>query len=325
MTTPPPIPPLPVPRDVMAQMQQLLPQAADNIADQHMVSQVIQRRFTKPCGRKGEFFLARLPLKYSHARPTLGSPRKFGKYADFVKFASRSIEAVWNQTEDRLRNTLDAVQQDTAIGNPPHEAVLREAIILHCVRSIPVLKLHREAWDTSRQRQHQLWRPHRAVLEQAFYQHRGYYAGGWEALDLFLDELVEDLTDLQKQGALLRVTLEDRFTRYKRWFAAYQVQIVATAVGEFLFGDVPAFAVGWDGNRIRAYGELGMGNADEIVLPVTPYHLAVLRSQLGSTVAGQDVVDAYNIAQIRAAQEYVHFRPGSGLEAFVRSVLDSTS
>jgi len=321
----PAVPPLPPPRHVMAQMQQLLPQSADNIADQHMVSQVIQRRFTEPCGPQGESFLARLRLKYSHKSPKNGSPAKFGKYPNFVKFASRSIEEVWKQTEDRLHDTLNAVQQGLAIGDAAHEAVLREAIILHYVRSIPALSLHLRTWTATRERQRELWRPHRAALEQAFYQHRGYYAAGWEALDLFLDELVEQLSDLQNRGALFRVALEDRFARYKQGFAGYHVQIVTPSAGEFLFGDVPALAVGWDSKRIRAYGERGLGNADEIVLPVTPHHLAVLRSQIGATVAGPDVVDAYNAAQVHGAQEYVHFRPSSGLEVFARAVIASAS
>jgi hypothetical protein len=324
-TTPSPFPQLPTPIAVMAQMQQLLPQAADNIPDQHMVSQVIQRRFTEPYGKQGDLFLARLSLKYSNSRPVTGSPRRFGKYPDFVKFASRSMEAVWKQTEDRLHDTLNAAQQGTAIGDPGHEAVLREAIVLHCVRSIPALAQQLQTWTTTRERQRQQWRPYRAQLEQLFYWHRGYYAAerGWEALDLFLNELVEDLTDLQQQGALFRVMLEDRFARYKQGLSGHQVQIVVPSVGEFLFGDVPALVVGWNGNRIRPAGEIGLANADEIVLPVTPYHLAVLRLQAGPTVIGQDVVDEYNAAQVRAAREYVHFRPNSVLEGFVRSVLAS--
>jgi hypothetical protein len=66
---------------------------------------------------------------------------------------------------------------------------------------------------------------------------------------------------------------------------------------------------------------VGLANADEIVLPLTPHHVAVLGQGNENRQATGDEVDRYNTLQVRIAYRYVYFRPGSGLAAFVRSLL----
>jgi hypothetical protein len=58
---------------------------------------------------------------------------------------------------------------------------------------------------------------------------------------------------------------------------------------------------------------VGIGNADEIVMPLTPRHVAVLGQGSESREATDDEVDHYNTLQVRIAYRHVYFRPGSGL------------
>lgn len=309
-------PPFPPPTDVAARMQQLDPLAADNISDQHVVSQVLQRRFTEPCGPKKELFLARLNRRHPKGKLRLGSPAQFGKYEDFVKFASRSVEEVWGRTENRMHATLDAVEQGAAIGDPAHEDVLREAIILHYVRSIPAVRIHADSYDKVREQLGQTTLP-----DYAFYARYKLYPAGPEARKLILDEMTQPTARRYEQGAIFRANIEDRFKRFTQGASGYAVRIVTATAGEFLFGDTPALAIHWRDGRAATGSDIGLLNADEVVLPVTPKHLAVLRQQPWQTQASADEVDEYNRAQIREAHQYVHFRAGSGLEQYVRTAL----
>ena len=66
---------------------------------------------------------------------------------------------------------------------------------------------------------------------------------------------------------------------------------------------------------------VGLANADEIVLPLTPHHVAVLGQGNHSREATVGEVDRYNTLQVRLAYRYVYFKPGGGLTPFVRSLL----
>lgn len=63
---------------------------------------------------------------------------------------------------------------------------------------------------------------------------------------------------------------------------------------------------------------VGVGNADEIVMPLTPHRVAVLGRE--SRDAAPSEADRYNTLQVRIAQHHVHLRIGSNLASFVRSL-----
>jgi hypothetical protein len=66
-----------------------------------------------------------------------------------------------------------------------------------------------------------------------------------------------------------------------------------------------------------------LANADEIVLPLTPHHVAVLGQGSQSGEAAADEVDRYNALQVRIAYRYLYMKPAGGLAPFVRSLLSS--
>jgi hypothetical protein len=73
--------------------------------------------------------------------------------------------------------------------------------------------------------------------------------------------------------------------------------------------------------RHRASRGIAIGDAHQMVLPLGPMLIASLGPvhAFGTIPSGR--VDALNVAQVRAAQQRVYFRPGSGLEPVVRAAL----
>jgi len=65
---------------------------------------------------------------------------------------------------------------------------------------------------------------------------------------------------------------------------------------------------------------VGVLPAESIMLPLGPRHLAKLGGAAQTTTISQDMVDALNEAQVRAAFARVFLRPGSGLDQFVQTV-----
>jgi hypothetical protein len=64
-----------------------------------------------------------------------------------------------------------------------------------------------------------------------------------------------------------------------------------------------------------------LANADEIVLPLTPHHIAVLGRGSQSGQATADEVDRFNTLKARLARWHVHFKPAAGLAGLVRWLL----
>ena len=103
---------MPSPAEMLQGIKELMPDAARHVPGQHVVSQVILKQFTEPYGRKGEVLLAVLNREHPASKMTIGGPGKFGKVPDFVRFASGSAEELWQQTETRLHDALEAVKRD---------------------------------------------------------------------------------------------------------------------------------------------------------------------------------------------------------------------
>lgn len=216
---------MPSNREILQRVRALMPEAARHEPDQHVVSKVILKQFTEPYRKKGELLLASLDVRHPERKIVRGGSARFGKIPNYLRFASSSAEDLWSKTETRLQEPLEAVRRDDRLIAPAHEAVVRDAIALHFIRSIPTAALHQTTWRERREAARQQWRG------------------------------------------------------------------------------------------------VGLANADEIVLLLTPHHVIVLGQGPESRQATDNEVDRYNTLQVRIAYCHVYFRPGSGLASFVRSLL----
>jgi hypothetical protein len=99
---------------------------------------------------------------------------------------------LWKETEDKLPDALAAMDDGTLLGSPEHLATVKDAIALHYARSeatrIVHVRIFTQAAAASRNLWLTDWRPR---LEAAFYQAKGFYAVGDQALGRFLDEMMQ--------------------------------------------------------------------------------------------------------------------------------------
>lgn len=149
----------------------------------------------------------------------------------------------------------------------------------------------------------------------------GWWTNDPARLVLALDEFYKPMENLIASGAIFRVSLEDRFERLRVGFRSFKLKILTAPDREFLIGDVPVLA--WrDGHGgLGIFDGVGVGNADEIVLPLTPHHVAVLGHDNISRDATTDEVDRYNTLQVLIAYRQVYTQPAAHLAPFVRLLL----
>jgi len=304
-------------REVARGPQQLTP-------DQHVVSRVLLDQFAEPVGAKGERLVSSLNRAYIHAKPTKRGPAGCGKFRHFVRHASDSSETAWMATETRLRAALDAADNGTFFDQPRYSDTVRDAIVLHLVRSIPMLLVSDETWRSRHAAHVDAWmRQGRDVLSWMHRTRFGWSPTSDQELQFMAEDLISGVAAQMDRGVYFRVTVVERFRRFSRMLAHEPVRLCRPASGEFLIGDVPTLALRDGQLGTGPQDGLGLGNCDELVLPLGPRLMAVLGGGQGYTTIGVDEVDRYNTAQVRAVADYVYLRPGSGLETFARSAVTS--
>jgi hypothetical protein len=302
-------------RDASQDSRQLKP-------DQHVVSRVLLDQFAEPVGAKGERLVSSLNRAYMKAKPTKRGPAGCGKFRHFVRYASDSSETAWMATETLLRDALIAADNGTFFDQTQHSDTVRDAIVLHLVRSIPGLIVSDETWHDRHAAHIDLWMRH--GRDALFWFHRAHF--GWsptsdQELQLMAEALISGMAAQMDRGVYFRVSIVERFRRFSRMLAHEPVKLCQPTSGELLIGDVPALALREGHPGTGARDGLGLENCDELVLPLGPQLMAVLGAGHGYATIGADDVDRYNTAQVRAAADYVYLRPGSGLETFARDAV----
>jgi hypothetical protein len=308
----------------LLRIQELAPEElADPVEDQHVVSQVILRRFVGVEG-KGKGLLYPFRLRYPNAHHRLLGPDGCGKIKNFVAYASASAERLWKETEDKLPDALAAVDDGTQLGSPEHMATVKDAIALHYARSEGTRIVHTRIFIQAAAASRNLWlNDWRPQLEAEFYRAKGFYAVGDQALGRFLDEMMQPSLDMATSGKLFRTRIEDIYLKARAFVSSSGLEILTSGSSEFLIADVPALTIPRDGTGLGVLGGTALGDARTVIMPLGPRHLVALARTSISAELTADQVATVNTFQARGALEYVYLRPGSGLEHFVRFVLQS--
>jgi hypothetical protein len=118
---------------------------------------------------------------------------------------------------------------------------------------------------------------------------------------------------------LFRVRIEDLFAQARQWMSGLGLEILSPASGEFLIGDVPALTIRHDCSQAGVLGGIALVDANTVIMPLGPRHLAALGKTNLTGKLSRDQVASVNARQIASAIEYVCLRPGSGLEHSARS------
>lgn len=199
--------------------------------------------------------------------------------------------------------------------------MIRDAVALHFIRSIPTAALHQTTWRERRETARQQWRDNPEMLQRIHVSVFGWWTDDRARLELALDEFYRPVDQLVSSDAIFRVSLEDRFQRVQIGFQAFDLKILSSPDQEFLIGDVPVLAMREGRGGLGIFDGVGLANADEIVLPLTPHHIAVLGQGDQSREASAQEVDRYNTLEVKLAYRYVYMQPAGGLAPFVRSLL----
>ncbi|MFJ4674100.1 DUF4238 domain-containing protein [Kitasatospora purpeofusca] len=290
------------------------------VVRQHVVSEVLLKRFAVPHGSQGHV-LHPFDLEHPERHPKRTGLRGCGRVDDFVPFASASLEKLWHQVENRLPAAAHAAERGDVFDHDQHVLVLKDFIALHLVRSLRYRALHEQILRESIARLRlKLVTDWTQELRAQMLRRTGLHAAGPGGLLATADDLIEAHLDIYRNGADLRIRIEDMFEKAKTVIRAARLQVATPEAGEFILGDVPAMTIRQDRGRMT-YG-MALGDSTAVVLPLGPRLLLVGRSPRDEAITlDAPTVQALNGLQIEAAHRYIYLRPRSGTERFVRDYL----
>jgi hypothetical protein len=147
---------------------------------------------------------------------------------------------------------------------------------------------------------------------------------GREPSDHELDEIARTMRDGVKQllntDAIFRANLEHLFEIARETIRSRALEISCPASGELLIGDVPALPLLRQSDSPGIRRDVFLYEATTVVMPLGPQLLASTGDANGFLLLSEDGVRDLNREQVEAATSHVHFRIGSQLEDFVRSI-----
>jgi hypothetical protein len=236
-----------------------------------------------------------------------------GWVENFVAVDSPSVEALWGDVERRVPAAFAAVHAGTPFADPLHVAALRDLVVLHYVRSYHYRDVHTASVERARTRVvAKVLTQYPEQLRLEALRKTGLHLSGPASLGAFAERLIERSTESDK---LFRTSIEDTFHKMRDLTSTMRLEVVTPETGQFLIGDNPALTLTVKGNR-TIYG-MAYGDAQTLVLPISPKHLLSLGTEDVTLTVPQSFVDRLNAVQVHAAHRYVYMHPESGLEPLV--------
>jgi len=303
------------PEDFLRHMASLRAEMPARVRHQHVVSQVVLRRFGT-ADRNNGCELRAVALEFGRSKPR--GVKGCGAIDDFVPAASASAERLWQQVENRLGAAIDAAEAGTVFGSAEHMDVITDAVALHFMRSVHLLLAHyraaAQAWDLLR----------RSVVTRAgdilrahFFDVTGVHAAGQWALEAAFDDLARQRIDELLDGLSFRSRVEQNVARMSDWLTTASLQLLRTPSPLYI-SDAPVVLAAAGRTRHGLAGGLGLGGTEEILMPLTS-RLAVRLSADGAGYTDIDdaEVDQLNVLQLANAYRYLYAAPSEPVDAFV--------
>lgn len=321
------IPPDESPETFYQRINELNP-VEERIGGQHIVSKVLLKGFSIP-PRKGKghrltpYNLGRQGGVQPHEMKPRGL-RECGKVTDFITYASRSAEELWHTVENDLPGAREAARKGLLHENEVHVRTIKDALALHLVRSQRYMEMHTQAVeDVVTQLLARFHIDHGGLLAQEFIHRYGLYPAGSESLEIILDKPIADWRELAASGAIARVSIESMFHRVRDIFhREWEVEVWHASPGaELLVSDSPCVTLQYADDHKSIRANVAIGDAHLVVLPIAADCLIALGPKPKDDILGPTEVDLFNRIQVLSGYDYVYYRPNSGLERFVSSVL----
>lgn len=297
--------------------RQALSSASPKRSEQHVVSQVILRRFLGPTSQGDR--LLDYNLRYGKAK--LRVPKEVGKLRDFVQIDSEETEQLWGRTEQELPAAIDAAKTRRVLQNPRHIAVIKDAIALHFARSLDTLESVNQSWQQTLDAARAAYLADQPAMEELFYRKHGFVASGLVVAEEIADDLLRTAKELYENGSYFRLRVVDVFEEARRMAVSARLEIIRPSRGNsrFLLGDVPAISYDARRNALGIPGGVPFGDATTVFMPLTPTRLAALSRADRFEAVPARAVRQVNAFQVAKAHNYVFMHPESDLRRFVAS------
>ena len=310
-------------RDYLGRIQRLPDDFGQVPHRQHVVSRAILKGFATP-GSNGSGWSLR-PFNVRRRKVLRDRGLAGCAYVrDFIMYGASSAELVWKVVEDHLPPAITAARNGRLHDSESSALrdTLTDALALHFVRSPRLLRDEAmiAAAATSEVRTTALL-AREADLRAEFVRRYGLVPAGSGALEALLDDTIAPWREHMASGALTRVTLESLFERIRDGLRGMPLEVWHAPRGwEFMISDNAAFTFAYSDRGKKIATNMAFGDAHGALLPIARDCLIATGPRPKDEVLLPDKVELFNELQVRNADAYVYFRPGSGLEASVLRV-----
>jgi len=282
------------------------------IRKQHLISVVLLKRSSvaKPKGLE----LRSYDLKFDQSK--LRPPETVGWSSEFVSFRSQIAEQLWSTTENRLNDALLAVDSGSIFKEPELVAVIKDAMILHFVRSPETHRAHIASWRSAEKHsRNQLMRDPSWLLAIAL-QERGI---GWtmtHSANDVADMLLAESRSAFQSGALFQSSLERLFAKLRATGARSHLEISICEAGDFVLADNPALSF----TSSRKWPRVPFGDAGTIAMPLGPHVIASLGPFDKIQQVDETIAQRVNEVAVSQSTRHLFFHPGSNLDESIREL-----
>lgn len=313
------MPPSTSPREAFSQeyealLLRLQPEAGELIKKQHIVSQVLLRRFAGQ-DKNGGAVLVPFDVKNGRELKQTGTAG-CAWIPHFVPYASKSAEELWQVVEDKIGAAIDTIERGRLDLNT--STTIKDAIALHLVRSIRYMQVHTDSTKLTPIRVlEKALREQYSALQREYIKRHGHAPSPADLIH-FAGKLVTEQAEERFDGSHTRVMIEHTFDSAKRMMSGHAVQIWRTPPGaELLISDSPAFTMRYSADRRTVRPNVAIGDAHAIVMPLGRTTLACTGPKKKRAILTAEQVDFFNSTLIQNADRFVYYHPESQLKSFI--------
>jgi hypothetical protein len=306
--------------DYLGAMQALASEDVRPVKDQHVVSKVVLKGFASRSARQG-WQLAR----YDKLRRQELDPKGLnacGKIPEFIQYASGSAELLWHNVENRLDAAIRSTESGTLHADEMHVRTIKDGIALHLVRSPHYHRVHERSFiEAVHALRIEVLQNKQAMLAKEFRRRYGLDAAGLESLELLLRQYLEPWEEYERNGELLRVTMEQNYYRVCSVLDDLAVEVLHAPLGnEFIISDSPAFTFRTNPDGTMSV-RMAIGDSHGIGLPITRKSFVAIGPESKNVEVSPDLVEQLNRIQVELAERQLYYRPGNRAKGLIDAVL----
>jgi hypothetical protein len=279
---------------------------------QHTVSKALLREFTD----KGQLIKYDLAYRKSYPR----SPSAVGYHVDYVSVFPQEFENLWKRTEDRLPAAIAGIRKPGWPGRHRDIDTIKEAVMVHFVRNRALREWERRNIPVYlRQVRDEIWLEDKPRVRRA-YERRARRPNAPDAEVRQWLDAIEPSDDLLT-GSGFAQRLLDMLKWASEWVKPLTIQIVVAGGSvPFILSDSPVVPFK-DDLLVTGYGRVALGDAQGVLLPVSPRRLVCIANNAGERAVDDASVRRLNFEQVNSAVEYLIYHPAIDMRPWLAEVV----